>query len=205
MRFKQRYIQVEMAGYEAAILACIVLGVGCVIGAIATINYFDVPWLGLPLGGAALAYIFSAYNRLVLWYTHRYWVIEFKQQTRDIFIFSEGESETHEDDTEMVQRLEFCLKMLDVVESEHRVTVWLLMFRDAVAIGHKHMGQSRKPSIVRHKREGITVRESRAEYRQFCAQFQAEKEQEKLQEKREQGVSDAWVNTQWFNQQTTQL
>lgn len=196
---ENRFTNNDATAYDLSIVISLGMGLVFLIGSIFIIDN-GLAFIGLPLGAiglASLAYFFDGLRKLL---HHRYLMATFKQQTKDLFIFSLGESETDEDDDTVAYRVDFALHYLGLTNNPHCVTVWMLMFRDAFAIGHVTGGSGKVAKVVRVEREGLTVRETREEYNEFCEIFQAEREQEALIEKRGSKTSDEWVNKHWFNQ-----
>ncbi len=189
-----------MASQEAAIVLSVGMGLVICLASIVAIDH-GLAFIALPLGAIGLACLVASWDGIGKWMHHRYLVASYKKQTRDLFVFSYGESDEHEDDPTVIERCQFALYMLELVENPHEVTVWHIMFRDAYAFGH-HTGTNGK--VVRRTRiarEGLTVRETREDYWQFCESFRAEREQEALEKRRESETADAWVNKHWFGQE----
>ena len=196
---QQKYIDEDIAGYEAMIAQSAILCLLAILGGIALIdNGFIL--LGFILGGGGLAFALCGFDGIKKWMNERALVAAYKLQTRSLFVFSNGVSEYGEDDETFVERKDFALEMLARVKNPHEITVWVLIFRDACCMGYKTGKQGEFVRVVRHFREGLTVRETREEYKQFCEQFQAETEQEELNEKRGNQNADEWVSAHWFGQ-----
>lgn len=200
MQQTEKYIDEDIAQYETTIIQSAMLALGAIFGSIALIDY-GYPMLGLILGAGCLAFIFCGFDGLKKWMAERALVVAYKTQTRALFIFSEGESETHEDDTEIMQRVDFALAMLKRVQNPHGVVIWVVMFRDAYAFGFVTGSEGQFVKQIREAREGLTVRETREEYTAFCEEFQAQKEQEELVARRGNANADEWVAEHWFGQE----
>jgi hypothetical protein len=194
-----KYIDEDIAAYEAMIFQSAMLCLGAILGGIALI---DNGWIlfGWLLGGGGLAFGLCGFDGLKKWMNERALVAAYKMQTRSLFVFSNGVSEHEEDDETIIERKDFALEMLARVKNPHEVTVWVLIFRDACCMGYKTGKNGEFVRVVREFREGLTVRETREEYNLFCEKFQAEMEQQELNAKRENANADEWVSAHWFGQ-----
>jgi len=209
-----KYLDKDIASFEAGIFLSIGFAMLVLVISIVLISN-GWPFTGMFIGGIFAAALFSSWQNIQGWMQERYYVAAFKSQTRDLFVFSNGISESEEDDNTVIQRLEFALAMLRRVENPHGITVWVCLFRDATVFGYKTGKGGKVVSVIRLSREGLIrnnaehrafgeglmVRESRAQYLDFCSRFRAEKEQEQLAERRENNRSDYWVNAHWFGQE----
>lgn len=149
-------------------------------------------FIGLVLLGAA------GYT-LHLWLKERAIIALFKKQTRDVFIYSLGQSETHEDDNTIAMRVEEAIEYLRIAKNKHRLSVYYAFFRDAFVFA---VDLDEDGNVLRRRRidrEGLTVRETREEFNTWYELFRAEREQEKLRKSRGD-ASDGWVDVNWFNQ-----
>ncbi len=149
-------------------------------------------FIGLILLGAA------GYT-LHLWLKEREIIAMFKKQTRDVFIYSLGKSETFEDDNTIGLRVEEAIEYLRLAKNKHRLTVYYAFFRDAFVFA---VDLDEDGEVLRRRRidrDGLTVRETREEFNAWYETFRAEREQEKLRKSRGDS-SDSWVDVNWFNQ-----
>lgn len=196
----EKYIDKDIAAYETTIVHSTILALGTILGSIVLIDY-GYGWFALIAGAGSLAFIFCGWDGVKKWMAQRALVVAYKLQTRNLYVYSNGESEAQEDDETVVLRVEFALEMLHRVGNPHEVTVWSVMFRDGYAFGYKTGKDGKHAKTIRLPRDGFTVRETREEYWAFCEQFQKEREQEELMERRGNQNADEWVAKHWFGQE----
>ena len=208
-----KYINRDIIAYEAGLFASIFF---MLFTTTITVAFISNGWtiFGTVTGSITAAAGFSAWHNIRQWMEERQEIAAFKQQTRTLFIFSRGESETHEDDAEMTARVDYAINTLRKAGNPHCITVWMVMFRDITMFGYELTEACEIRTVHRIPRESILfqsddpreskrffVRETRQEYREFCELMRATMEQRELAEAREAKNSDEWVHRHWFNQQ----
>lgn len=195
-----KYLDEDVREYEAMVVKSASIAITAMLVCIFVIDC-GYAFVGLLVGPISLTYAFKSFDGIKTVMQQRALYAAYKQQTRALFVFSRGTSEQEEDDVEIMARLDFALKMLARVKNPHGVTVWVVMFRDVCALGYVTGGDDgRFLRIIREEREGLTVRETRKEYNDFCTKFQAQKEQDELIARRANSHADDWVAKHWFNQ-----
>lgn len=213
-----KYLDRDIASFQAGILLSIGLAI---LALLLSIGFISNGWpiTGIFIGGIFGAAIFAGWQNIVAWMQMRYYIAAFKSQTRDLFIFSNGESEETEDDDTVIERAKFALTMLRTVRNPHGVTVWICLYRDTHVFAYRTGADGSIVETIKESREllvagnsererkfgeRLQVRESRKQYRDFCTRFRAEKEQEQLEKRRGISTADEWVNRHWFNQNIEQ-
>lgn len=194
----KKYNDEDLASHEAAVLLSIGLGLVICLGSVALIDNGFI--IGLPIGAIGLGCLCYMWDGIRSWMHHRHLVASFKAQTRDLFVFSRGESEDEEDDTTVIERVDFARHMLALVKNPHEVTVHFVLFRDAYSFSLHTGAEGKLVRTERTVRGGLNVRETRDEYWDYVEKFRADCEQAQLMKKRDSANADDWVSSQWFNQ-----
>jgi len=199
---KKKYSNPILAFLERNGVASALIGLGLVALAIILFDQqsdaaaMAAKWslfIGIAMLGNA-AYVLN------LWIDERRIIAAFKQQTSDIFVYSLGTDETKEDDNTVLKRVDFALTYLALANNKHCITIWYAFFRDAYVFAIDLDENGAEKGRRRVLREGLTVRETRAEFKAWFEQFRAEKEQAKLVEARSSYDADKWVDQHWFKQ-----